>query len=302
MHQIKILLLLVMLLFMISFPAYANVSAGLEWRYQDEDNSYSLNTVKIAADVTQHWMLQTSYDEDNKDLAGDVLYRTRAGSRIQPYLGLGVRDLLQKSDSQLSVGERLEVIAGVALNVGPNPKTGLFLNMEVKAVPDTMFHDSNPDILKPTISLALNFRIPNYRFPKRRNKIKPPSSFDQKDVELLAKVVTAEAGDEPFEGQIAVAAVILNRLNSGDFPDTIPGVVYQNNQFKCVPKLPRITPSDSSYQATIAALNGQDPSYGALYYYNPKLSSPEGLKFFQTANLKVTARIGHHIFLTDGDR
>lgn len=299
MRKTKILLLLVMLLFTISFPAYASVSAGLEWRYQEADGNYSMNTLKVALDVTQHWALQGSYDQDNKDLAADVLYRTKISSRIDPYLGLGVRDLLQESDSQLSVGERMEFVAGVILNVSPNPKTGMFLNIEVKAVPDTVFHDSNPDILKPTVSIALNYRIPNYRFPKHKTKIKPPSSINQKDFELLARVVTAEAGDEPYEGQVAVAAVVLNRVNSGEFPNTIRGVIYQNNQFKCVPKLPDTTPTDSSYQAISDALRGEDPSHGALYYYNPKISSPEGLAWFQTAKLKVTAQIGHHVFLID---
>ncbi len=289
-------------MFTISFPAYASVSTGLEWRYHDADDHFSLDALKIDLDITKHWALQGSYDQENKDSAVDILYKARAGSRIEPYLGLGVRDLSQESGSKLSVGERMEMVAGVNLNISPNPRTGMFLSMEVKAVPDTVFHDSNPDILKPTFSLALNWRIPSFRFPTRNQKIKPPSSLDKKDFELLARVVAAEAGNEPYEGQVAVAAVVLNRAGSGEFPDTISGVVYQTNQFKCLPRLNSITPSDSCYQAVVDALKGDDPSHGALYYYNPKLSSPEGLEFFRTAKLRVTARIGHHIFLTDGGR
>lgn len=300
-HKIKIsayiLLLCSLLLFTLSFPTYASVSGGLEWRYRT-DGDYTMDAIKIDMDVTNHWSLQGSYDQENKDLAADVLYKTKVGSRIEPYMGLGVRDLLQESDKELSVGEKMELVAGLVLNISPNPKTGLFLNVEVKAVPDTVFHDSNPDILKPTISFALNYRIP--KFPERNTKMKPPSNIDKKDFELLARVVAAEAGDEPFEGQVAVAAVVLNRTGSREFPGTIRGVIYQTNQFKCVPKLNSITPTDSCYQATLAALKGQDPSHGALYYYNPRLSSPEGLAYFRSAKLRVTARIGNHIFLTDG--
>ncbi len=300
MRDTKIILLLLLLLLTISFPAYANVSAGLEWRYRDDNHNYSLDALKVDLDLTEHWAFQGSYDQENKDLAADFLYKTKVGSRIEPYLGIGIRDLLQESDKKLSVGEKMEMVAGVAFNVSPNPKTGIFLNVEIKAVPDTAFHDSNPDILKPTISFALNYRIPSFRFPKRSSKMKPPSNLDKEDFELLARVVTAEAGDEPFEGQVAVAAVVLNRVSSGEFPGTIRGVIYQTNQFKCLPKLNTTIPTDSCYQATIAALNGQDPSRGALFYYNPRLSSREGLAYFRSAKLRVTTRIGNHIFLTKG--
>jgi N-acetylmuramoyl-L-alanine amidase len=96
------------------------------------------------------------------------------------------------------------------------------------------------------------------------------SGSQQNNVALLAKVISAEARGEPYEGQVAVGAVILNRVNHPSFPNTIAGVVYQPGAFTCMVDGQIDQPvADSCYQAARDAINGWDPSGGAIYYFNP---------------------------------
>ena len=90
------------------------------------------------------------------------------------------------------------------------------------------------------------------------------------DVALLAKVISAEARGEPYDGQVAVGAVILNRIAHPSFPNTIAGVVYEPGAFTCMVDGQIDQPiASSAYQAARDALNGADPSGGAIYYFNP---------------------------------
>lgn len=94
-------------------------------------------------------------------------------------------------------------------------------------------------------------------------------SYNNADVELLAKVISAEARGESYEGQVAVGAVILNRVAHPSFPDTLSGVVYQKGAFSCVNDSNWYQPvAESSKRAARDALNGWDPSGGAIYYFN----------------------------------
>lgn len=94
-------------------------------------------------------------------------------------------------------------------------------------------------------------------------------SYSNADAELLAKVISAEARGESYEGQVAVGAVILNRVAHPSFPDTLSGVVYQKGAFSCVNDSNWYQPvAESSKRAARDALNGWDPSGGAIYYFN----------------------------------
>lgn len=96
------------------------------------------------------------------------------------------------------------------------------------------------------------------------------TSFSNADVELLAKVISAEARGESYEGQVAVGAVILNRIAHPSFPDSLSGVIYQKGAFSCVNDSNWYQAvAESSKKAARDALNGWDPSGGAIYYYNP---------------------------------
>ncbi len=112
------------------------------------------------------------------------------------------------------------------------------------------------------------------------------------DLYLLARIVYGEARGEPYTGQVAVAAVVLNRVKSPDFPNTISGVVYQPWAFTCVNDGQiNLAPDQTAINAARDAMNGWDPSYGALYYYNPKTATSQWVK-----QLKIHVTIGRHVF------
>ena len=118
------------------------------------------------------------------------------------------------------------------------------------------------------------------------------NSISNNDLALLAKAVYAEARGESYMGQVAVAAVILNRVKSSKFPNTISGVIYQPYAFTCVNDGQiNLTPNQTAYKAAQDALNGWDPTYGAIYYYNPKTATSSWIRTRTT-----TITIGKHVF------
>ena len=96
------------------------------------------------------------------------------------------------------------------------------------------------------------------------------SSGGSGDLALLARLISAEARGEPYEGQVAVGAVVLNRVDHASFPNSISGVIYQPGAFSCLYDGQWDQPvAESAYRAARDAMNGWDPSYGAIYYFNP---------------------------------
>lgn len=96
------------------------------------------------------------------------------------------------------------------------------------------------------------------------------SSTNSSDRNLLAHLVYGEARGEPYAGQVAVAAVVLNRVKSSSFPNTVAGVIYQSGAFSVVSDGQiNLTPNQTAINAAQDALNGWDPSYGSIYYFNP---------------------------------
>ena len=118
------------------------------------------------------------------------------------------------------------------------------------------------------------------------------SGYVSSDHRLLAKLVYAEARGEPYKGQVAVAAVVLNRVASASFPNTVSGVIYQSGAFTCVSNGSiNNTPDSSCIRAALDALNGWDPSGGCLYYYNAATAKDKWI-FSRT----VQTVIGNHSF------
>ena len=118
------------------------------------------------------------------------------------------------------------------------------------------------------------------------------AKYVSSDHRLLAKCVHAEARGEPYKGQVAVAAVVLNRVASSSFPNTVSGVIYQSGAFSCVDNGSiNNTPDASCIRAALDALNGWDPTGGCLYYYNPKTAADKWI-FSRT----VQTVIGRHSF------
>ncbi len=118
------------------------------------------------------------------------------------------------------------------------------------------------------------------------------SSNNSSNVNLLARAIYGEARGEPYTGQVAVGAVILNRVKSSKFPNTIAGVIYQSGAFDAVSDGQiNLNPDSTSKKAAQDALNGWDPSYGAIYYFNPSTATNKWIW-----SRPLTVIIGKHRF------
>ena len=118
------------------------------------------------------------------------------------------------------------------------------------------------------------------------------SSSSSGDLYLLARLVHGEARGEPYKGKVAVAAVVLNRVKSSSFPNTIAGVIYQRGAFDAVSDGQiNMQPDDESIRAARDAMNGWDPINGCLYYYNPKTATSTWM-----LSRPVLLHIGQHAF------
>lgn len=117
-------------------------------------------------------------------------------------------------------------------------------------------------------------------------------SYSSQDLYLLARVVYGEARGEPYLGQVAVAAVVLNRVKSSQFPNTISGVVYQPWAFTCVNDGQiNLAPNETAKKAAQDAINGWDPTYGCLFYYNPRTATSNWIR-----QKEIHLSIGSHVF------
>ena len=118
------------------------------------------------------------------------------------------------------------------------------------------------------------------------------SSSNSNNLNLLARLVYGEARGEPYTGQVAVAAVVLNRVKSSSFPNTISGVIYQSGAFDVVRDGQiNLSPNSTAIKAAQDALNGWDPSYGAVYYFNPNTATNAWIW-----SRPMTVTIGNHRF------
>lgn len=118
------------------------------------------------------------------------------------------------------------------------------------------------------------------------------SNYNDSDVYLLARLIYGEARGESYVGQVAVGAVVMNRIKSASFPNTMSGVIYQKYAFTAVSDGQiNLTPDATAKKAAQDAMNGWDPSYGALYYYNPAVATSSWI-----FSRKTTVTIGNHVF------
>ncbi|MCF3941660.1 spore cortex-lytic enzyme [Oceanobacillus alkalisoli] len=119
-----------------------------------------------------------------------------------------------------------------------------------------------------------------------------PQGFSQNDIQLMANAVYGEARGEPYEGQVAVAAVILNRVASPSFPNTVSGVIFEPRAFTAVADGQIwLTPNERAREAVLDAINGWDPSSNAIYYFNPDTATSPWI--WTRPQIK---KIGKHIF------
>ncbi|MFR3569302.1 cell wall hydrolase [Paeniclostridium sordellii] len=134
--------------------------------------------------------------------------------------------------------------------------------------------------------------IVNNQEEKNENKSKEVISITNDELYLLSKLVSSEARGESYEGQVAVAAVVINRVLDPRFPDDIKEVIYQRNAFSVVNNGEIYKePTDSAYKAAREALYGSDPTRGAIYFWNPDIATCNWIK-----TLDPYKRIGNHVF------
>ncbi len=118
------------------------------------------------------------------------------------------------------------------------------------------------------------------------------SDYTSSDLYLMAKAIYAEGRGESYTGQVAIGAVIMNRVKSSSFPNTIAGVIYQKGAFTAVADGQiNLEPNQTAYNAAKDAMNGWDPTYGCLYYYNPAVATSAWIFNRQTVTV-----IGKHVF------
>ncbi|MDO4589715.1 MAG: cell wall hydrolase [Fusobacterium sp.] len=155
------------------------------------------------------------------------------------------------------------------------------------------FLKKNKRIIVIFITLILSISC-IYAAAKKASSVSTKNPSNADSVKLLARLINGEARGEPYLGQVAVGAVVMNRVKDSKFPNTISGVIYQKGQFSCVKDGnfdKPIKEGSTVYKAAEEALNGADPSNGALYFYNPKTAKSDWL--FTRPTVKT---IGNHRF------
>lgn len=201
------------------------------------------------------------------------LIRSKENQTFAPYIGLG----MEWRDKQLSSPE---LIAGLEVELPKEHSRRLVVEYKV----NNQGNNITAAVLVDLASLYAKSKVDEDHVPK-----------SDEELSLLARLISAEARGEPYLGQVAVGGVVLNRVKSPLFPNTIHKVIYQPGQFSPVQNgsINR-EPTESSIRAAKEAMAGNDPSQGALFFYNPQLCSPVGLKYMRTK--QITTQIGRHVF------
>ena len=140
------------------------------------------------------------------------------------------------------------------------------------------------------LGMNASYNVLNGQSPSSGNS--GSSSYTSSDLYLMAKAIYAEGRGESYTGQVAIGAVIMNRVKSSSFPNTISGVIYQSGAFTAVADGQiNLEPDQTAYNAAKDAMNGWDPTYGCLYYYNPAVATSAWIFNRQTVTV-----IGKHVF------
>lgn len=167
-------------------------------------------------------------------------------------------------------------------------------NQTIQAAEKENEKQNNTGILnKPQIQVAdaSSKDLSQVNRPQRKPQVSR-GNLNRDEVILLAMVIEGEAADEPYQGKVAVGAVILNRMESKKFPETLSGVVYQGLAFESVMNSQYKRPlTTESIKAAQAAIQGWDPTNGALYFWNPATAKSKWVW-----SRPVTGQIGRHVF------
>ncbi|MNJ50636.1 Spore cortex-lytic enzyme precursor [compost metagenome] len=245
-------------------------------------NSQKVSQEQPAVPVFSSQVIQQgAYGQDVYELQGRLSYLGFYYGKIDSHFGTKTRDSLKWFQSEF--GLKVDGIAG--------GKTKLKLYNATKA-----WKPGQNDNASGSQKNNNNSKQGNQGTSGNQNtaKLKPSNNhgLSENDLKIMANAVYGEARGEPFEGQVAVAAVILNRVKSASFPNSASGVIFQPGAFTAVADGQiYLEPNESARKAVQQALNGWDPSDGCLYYFNPETATS---KWIWTRPQVKT--IGKHIF------
>ncbi len=191
------------------------------------------------------------------------------------------------------------IIAGGSTEAAMGPESAALNDQESSPAALMLSGSALDPLLKPTLEFKEGEGDNNKiaYFPDcALHKTTQTQRFSPKDLELLARLVQAESEGEPFNGKVAVAATVLNRVQSSCYPNTIPGVIYQKEhgyQYCPVRNSTINRPAgDAARKAVQEALRGKDPTSGGLSFYNPHMAANAWIR-----NRPVQTRIGNHVFV-----
>lgn len=255
---------------------------------QESDNAFDKQMNGTTQVVLLHgetlWGLAKSYDTTVDELV--KLNKISSPNNLREGQSIWVPNKQVKAKPQ---NNEAIIVSDNTVNPSPTITTyEIYVNQETPEAPpiNTLPADINA-VKKPTVQKTVAL--------KEETQIHSPTLgrlVSKEDVEILTRVIHGEARGEDFEGQVAVGAVVLNRLKDPRFPKTIRGVVYQSGAFSAVDdKQIQLNPNDQSYKAAEAALSGQDPTNGALFYFNPRIATDNWIK-----SRSVIKKIGNHTF------
>ncbi|MDZ5471180.1 spore cortex-lytic enzyme (plasmid) [Bacillus sp. 31A1R] len=193
----------------------------------------------------------------------------------------------QHVKNALNKGKKFTHYGGVDLNKQKGPATGG--NQQARQQPTGQ---TTPQTQQPQAQGGAGQQAAQPQAQQKPSATNVPNGFSQNDIQLMANAVYGEARGEPYVGQVAVAAVILNRVRSATFPNTVSGVIFEPRAFTAVADGQIwLTPNEQAKKAVLDAMNGWDPTGHALYYFNPDTATSGWI--WTRPQIK---KIGKHIF------
>ncbi len=271
------------------------------WLISNKFNTTSENIIKLnqlpGNSLYVGQLLYITAPETNSNI---IIYYVQTGdslSSVAAQFSTSVNQIIESNNltsNELLIGQKIivtlpdysnknyNIILDYKVETGDNVKTvSSKFNISPWELRD--FNNIRYDVISIGDQLQVPFHI---------NNMNPAMNITTEEMELLTKAVYSEARGEPFKGQVAVASVILNRVKNSVFPDTIEGVIFQPWQFTAISDGQFwLEPNQTAYLAAQAALEGWDPSGGALYYYNPETATSDWV-FYRD----VIIQIGDHYF------
>ncbi len=299
----KIYITTILLIIIFTSPVSAQPQFTLIYVVQSGD---TISDIATDYNTTVKELLTNNHIENAAKInIGDELVIKKDNNEKKDSLNMDYRFSFEQNnqeDFQLDVGKNYSVRYNPEqplpeVNIPPDKIITYYVDSG-----DTLYDLANSFNTSVGVIMALNnmgnsiirkgekLQLPIFNLSKKQVLAK---TISDSDIELMARTIHGEARGEPYMGQVAVGAVIINRVLSNQFPDTIKGVIYQQNQFTAVADGQiHYAPNNIAYRAARDSLSGTDPTLGSLYYYNPETARNKS--FFTSRQFVVS--IGQHIF------